>query len=445
MVQRFLRGLSPDGRAGLFGLGWSYLTHFVLILLRFGSSLLLTRLLVPDDYGVFGPAMAITILLELLSDIGIRPAIIKSPRGEEAAFVGTAWSVALVRSLFLAVLLFGLSWVLPMWYRQHGMTAEQADVLQMVLWAFTLRPLLFALQNPTLAVLHKRLDFRRPFFIDMGHSLTGLVATLLMCWWLRSVWGLVWGLLIGDLARVLVTHWLCPKAPRWRWDRTAAKELTHFGVPIFLNTLVYGVWIYVDRLGGSSLLAVDQMGLYYTAWALAEALDNLIARAADVFYSMLARLHGDARRQFYTKTLRRVSWAVGPVFVGGALLAPVVYRGLFAVKFHGAAILLGMLIVRLIPRLIAQVQYMDLMLHGRVIVATRGYLVALLVLAGLFVPAVQQFGVLGIALSAIVSMTAVTIVQTVAMARSGEGSLQPLFWVVVWTTLGTTGVWWLHA
>ena len=62
--RRFVRGLSSESRAGLFGLIWSYLTHGLQLVLRFGSSLILTRLLLPEAYGVFGPAMSVMFLLD---------------------------------------------------------------------------------------------------------------------------------------------------------------------------------------------------------------------------------------------------------------------------------------------------------------------------------------------------------------------------------------------
>ena len=46
--RRFLLGLSTDARAGLSGLGWSYSTHFVQLVIRLASSLILTRLLDPE-------------------------------------------------------------------------------------------------------------------------------------------------------------------------------------------------------------------------------------------------------------------------------------------------------------------------------------------------------------------------------------------------------------
>src|SRR5262245_2483158 len=156
--RRFVGGLSTDSRAGLLGLGWSYFGHGLQLILRLGSSLVLTRLLLPEAYGVFGPALAVMFFLEFLSDIGVRPAVVRSPHGDDADFLGTAWSLVQLRAIVLSAVAIGLAWVLPPWYalpELHG-----------VLLALSVRPLIMSLQNPTLFVLYRRLDYRTPFVLD---------------------------------------------------------------------------------------------------------------------------------------------------------------------------------------------------------------------------------------------------------------------------------------
>src|SRR5262249_42924154 len=156
--------------------------------------------------------------------------------------LGTAWSLVQLRAIVLSGFAIGLAWVLPPWYalpELHG-----------VLLALSVRPLIMSLQNPTLFVLYRRLDFRTPFVLDTLQAIIAIPATILLAWYFRNVWGLVLGLLFGDVVRLILSHVLCPKAPRPSWHRPAIRELSHFGASIFFNTMVYGAWIYFDRLAG---------------------------------------------------------------------------------------------------------------------------------------------------------------------------------------------------
>src|SRR5262245_30684224 len=192
-VRRFLHGLSGDARAGLFGLGWSYSTHIVQLVIRLASSLILTRLLLPEAYGVFGPALAVMFFLEFLSDIGVRPAVVRSTHGEDPTFVATAWSFVQLRAIVLSAMAVGLAWVLPPWY--------DLPALHGVLLALSVRPIIMSLQNPTLLVLYRRLDFRTPFILDTLQAVIAIPATILLAYYFRNVWGLVIGLLFGDVVR----------------------------------------------------------------------------------------------------------------------------------------------------------------------------------------------------------------------------------------------------
>ena len=65
--------------------------------LRFGGNLILTRLLVPDLFGLMALVQIFIRGLSLFSDIGIRPSIIRSDRGDDPIFLNTAWTIQVIR------------------------------------------------------------------------------------------------------------------------------------------------------------------------------------------------------------------------------------------------------------------------------------------------------------------------------------------------------------
>jgi O-antigen/teichoic acid export membrane protein len=184
------------------------------------------------------------------------------------------------------------------------------------------------------------------------------------------------------------------------------------------------------------------MGLYILAWSLAEALDNLISRGSEVFYSMLSRKAEEERQAFFQRTARRIALFLLPVLALAAIVAPWAFRLLYAVPFHGAAILFGLLTARLIMRATSQIQFMYLMLRGEVYLATRAYVVSLVILAATFVLWVEtlKLGVLGVAISALLAMTTFTVVQTVQMVRRREANAWPALIALCWTATATATV-----
>jgi O-antigen/teichoic acid export membrane protein len=185
------------------------------------------------------------------------------------------------------------------------------------------------------------------------------------------------------------------------------------------------------------------MGLYILAWSLAEALDPLVWRGCEVFFSMLSRLpEGPDRAHFFRRTAKRVALYLQPAIAIAAFCAPFGFRLLYAKPFHGAAILFGLLTARLIFRATSQIQFMYIMMRGEVFIATRAYVISLIMLAAMFVVWVQTFhlGVLGVAISSVTGMTTYTIAQTIQLVRRGEASFWPMLIGLGWTVLAVAGV-----
>src|SRR6185437_8716549 len=80
---------------------WIIAAHGVSLALRFAGSLIMTRLLSPDSFGVMAIAASMQIMITLLSDIGLHQAVVQSSRGAERDFLRTAWSIQILRGGFI--------------------------------------------------------------------------------------------------------------------------------------------------------------------------------------------------------------------------------------------------------------------------------------------------------------------------------------------------------
>src|ERR1017187_5882027 len=69
--------------------------------IRFGSNLLMTRLLVPEMFGVMAIASLFIAALAMFSDLGVKQSIIQSKRGADPTFLNTAWIIQILRGVVL--------------------------------------------------------------------------------------------------------------------------------------------------------------------------------------------------------------------------------------------------------------------------------------------------------------------------------------------------------
>ena len=81
--------------------GWTVVGFSISQMIRFGSNLLMTRLLVPEMFGVMAIAYMIMYGLALFSDVGLRQNIVQSKRGNDPAFLNTAWTIQILRGVLI--------------------------------------------------------------------------------------------------------------------------------------------------------------------------------------------------------------------------------------------------------------------------------------------------------------------------------------------------------
>ena len=80
---------------------WSLAGYGLSAAIRFGTNLLMTRLLVPEMFGVMSIATVVMVGLAMFSDVGLRQNVIQSKRGSESAFLNTAWIIQIFRGIVL--------------------------------------------------------------------------------------------------------------------------------------------------------------------------------------------------------------------------------------------------------------------------------------------------------------------------------------------------------
>ena len=415
---------SVNSRQSLFGIGWMTLAQGTGMVLRLGSSVILTRLLAPEAYGTIGPALVLLMTLEWFSDLGLRQVLVRDERGGSIELLSAGWWIGLFRAIGLAAIVASLAWPLQEFYAQPGLAG--------VLLALSLLPILQALRSPGLPVLRREMNYRAVFVIEFGQIASSIFCTLIAAWILHTVWALAIGILAGAAFEVLLSYWLCPLCPSRSWDRSCFSRLLKISREVMLNTLAMAVVLNSDRLLGLRLISVEQMGLYTVAWNLAGALDSLLSRACDVYYSLLARTPESSRQALHERVCLLVATWGGPLLTVAVVVAPCLVPQLYDTRYRGVGILLSVLMARLILRALGQMQFQHLMVRAEIRIATQSYLAAIVVEAVLMFPLAHAFGALGLALASLVSIAVVTGIQSLGLRMIGQ-KLLPCGIAFAWT------------
>lgn len=261
---------------------WTIASYSVEITTKFFSSLIMTRLLFPDAFGLIAAAMALIVGLQLLSDLGVRALVIQSPRGENVDFLRSAWAFQCSRGVLLWFILAAVCTMLSLPSVNSALpsaTVFAHPSFPAVTTALGLTIVLSGIESTTLALNIRHLNFRQIVFLDLTARIVPLPIMITWAFLSPSVWSIVVGTLFGGLLRTTLSHIIIPgPSMRFTWRREHIKEIIAFGKWINLSSLAtfFGSQSNVIILG--LLLSAPTLGIYSIAKTLSDAVEGFLER-----------------------------------------------------------------------------------------------------------------------------------------------------------------------
>jgi len=260
-LRNLTQGNSLAARAIRSG-GWTILGYGGSQALRLASNLILTRLLFPEAFGLMSLVWVFLQGLSNLSDMGVTQSILQSKRGEHCAFLDTAWTIQVLRGVFLLI----LTWALAVPAAAFYDAPELAEILPVV--GLTL--LIMGLFPTKKDSANRHLALGRITLIDLSAQVIGLVVGVAIAWATGSVWALVANAVTTTVMQLIFYYIFLPGAiNKPRWNKPAAGELIHFGKWIFLSTAAGFLLSQGDKIVLGKHLSLGALGVYNIGYFLA--------------------------------------------------------------------------------------------------------------------------------------------------------------------------------
>ena len=318
----------PSPRARILNLAsWVLGGNLSAQLLRLGSSLVLTRLLVPECFGLMAAINALYFGLLMLSDLGVWQSVVRSERGDDPRFLGTAWLLQILRGLLLA--LFVLLLALLVWTgAQAGWFANgtvYADPrLPPMMAALSLSAILQGFESIRLATAQREMKGAHVVGLELVAQILAITITVALAWYTGSVWALMVGTIAASAGKTVLSHAvLHSRGVSPCWDRDSFRELFGYGKWLFVSSIFGYLGAHGEKLILGASLGAATFGLFAIA-------SNLVSAAVGLYGAMNARVvfpglsaarrdgDSDAARRAFERTQPFVDLCLG--FVGGVLL-----------------------------------------------------------------------------------------------------------------------------
>lgn len=319
------------GRQAADGAIWSTISYGLGQALRLLSNLILTRLLLPEAFGLMAIVNVFVIGLHLFSDIGINASIIQNKRGDDPRFLDTAWALQIVRGFAL----FGISWLISPLVAQ----VYEAPELGMLIPLAASSAVVDGFVSTKRWEAHRNVQLKRMAVLEVTSQFIALVVMVALGFMLRSVWALaVAGVVQGFVAMIMSHTYLPGHNNRLRWDKEDLKEIISFGRWVFLSTVATFFSGYTDRLLLGKLIPMALLGVYGIGSNLAGLPRILVSKiAGTVLFPVLSRVYhddestlGETFHRARMPILVASGWCLAGFIAGGQVIIDILYDETYA-------------------------------------------------------------------------------------------------------------------
>jgi O-antigen/teichoic acid export membrane protein len=318
--------------------------------IRLTNNLILTRLLIPELFGLMALIQAFIIGLTMFSDIGLGPSIIQNKRSEDSTFLNTIWTMQLIRGVILWVVCLLITWPISIFYQ---------DVR--ILWVLpitSLSMMIAGLNSTAIFTLNKNLCLGKLISLELVSQFFSTAVMIFWAWVSPSVCALITGNLLASVLQVLWSHRLIPNfRNRLCWDRMAVKEVFSFGKWVFFSTAMTFLSAQADNLILAKIFSLELLGVYIVASAFANIPRHIVGQLSiKLIYPIMSahiHLHRPILRKKVLAKRYLVLLLIAPCFTILIGFGDLIILKLYDERYASGSWMLPILAMGLWPRVLA--------------------------------------------------------------------------------------------
>jgi len=336
-------------RAGI----WVLLGHFISQLIRLGGNLVLTRLLVPEMFGVMAIVNVVLMGVQMFSDLGLGQSIIQSKRGEEPEFINTAWTLQIIRGFLLWLficILAGFLWAGRYLGYLDNDNVYAYPLLPWLIMTAGIASLISGFNSMSIFLVNRNLMLGRMTIINLTAQLVSLCVIVSIAWRYETIWALAAGGMISSIIEMVCSHKFLPGIKNsFHWDKSALTELFHFGKWIFFTSIISFLAVNYERLVLGQYLTISELGVYSIAVFLSTAVVTAGSRIAHSVlfpkFSEVFRNEPEKLKDIYYKSKKQLHFFLFPIAGCVFVWAPIIVELLYDDRYQYAGEILQILMV----------------------------------------------------------------------------------------------------
>lgn len=319
------------------GVFWSFLEQLSKRGISIIVTLLLARLLIPEDFGLLAMMAVFVTVASALMDSGIKQAVIRKKDATQDDF-NTAFYTNLALGAFSYLILFLAAPLIADFYDEER--------LVLLIRVAGLIVFINSFQVIQSAILSRELNFKNQLKASVPASAISGIVAVILAYSGAGVWSLVTQMLLSALLLTMMLWWLQRWRPTLTYNFNTFKEIYSFGYKLFLASLIRHVGRNIYVLVIANLFGASVAGLYFFANRIKElVVSQLVSAVQQVTYPALATLQdNDSRLKLaYRKVLGVTTFLLFPCMMMLATIAQPLFEIALPARWYDAIIYLQLM------------------------------------------------------------------------------------------------------
>lgn len=356
----------------------------------------MARLLSPKQFGLFGIAVLITALVEVITETGVNVILIQEKDNIEK-FLNPAWIVSIARGILISSFIFLTASFISEFFK----SPESLFLLQLI----SVVPLIRGFINPAAVKFQKNLEFNKEFWYRLSIVVFDTIVAIFFGFITRNSLCLVFGLIAGVVLELSLSFIFIKPLPRLEFHKNYLLKLFHSGKWITLSGIFNYLYHNADNIAVGRILGASSLGLYEMAYNISmlpiTEISDVVSKVTFPVYSIIS---GDRLRlgKAFTKTILLVSSLTIPFGLILFIFSREIVSLFLGSNWTGIIPVLRILIIFGVLRAIsgsASSLFLSVEKQNYVSIATFVSMLGLLVT---IVPLILKFGILGAGYSALI-------------------------------------------
>ncbi|MCK4818450.1 lipopolysaccharide biosynthesis protein, partial [bacterium] len=298
------------------GFFWLSSLTFLGQIITWSVTLIVIRLLRPEDYGLMAMAAVYIGFLTLLNEVGLGAAIVQKAEIDEQELKKVSGVVIIINIVLFCLIIAAAPLLASFFSEPRLVPLLRVLGMNFILLSFYLVPE---------SLLVRELEFRRKSLIDLIGNLLSSAIVLTLAFYGFGVWALVWGILGMNLFKAVAYN---SKRNLRYWptfSMRGIRRMLAFGGYVSVSRILWYFYSQADIIIAGRLFGKEILGIYSVAMHLVSLpLQKISPLLIQIGLPAFSRIQEDLQsmQSNFLKVLRLLNLITFPGFTGLAVIAP---------------------------------------------------------------------------------------------------------------------------